>query len=105
MQTFRYSAPIFPFANNEETPVYRHANHLNGLVETSPHRPTVNTFQKLLTATFDQHHYKPALGSRIRADDGAFGEYKFKTYGDVEKIVHDLASGIEQLALAPKISD
>ena len=105
MQTFQYSAPITTIANAGETPVYRHANHLNGLVETSPHRPTVNTFQKLLTATFDQHHYKPALGSRIRADDGAFGEYKFKTYGDVEKIVHDLASGIEQLALAPKISE
>ena len=105
MQTFQYSAPITTIANAGETPVYRHANHLNGLVETSPHRPTVNTFQKLLTATFDQHHYKPALGSRIRADDDTFGEYKFKTYGDVEKIVHDLASGIEQLALAPKISE
>jgi len=105
MQTFQYSAPIAPFANDGETPVYRHANHLNELVKTSPLRPTINTFQKLLFATFDLHHYKPAIGSRIRAEDGSFGEYKFKTYGDVDKIVHDLASGIEQLKLAPKISE
>jgi long-chain acyl-CoA synthetase len=105
MQTIKYSAPIASFANDGETPVYRHANHLAELVKTSPRRRTVNTFQKLLFSTFDQHYLKPALGSRVRAEDGTFGEYKFKTYGDVEKIVHNLASGIEKLELAPKISE
>lgn len=105
--SFAYSAPIATTASviGKETPAYRHVGHMRELVKTSPSKSHITTFQKLLVSTFHHHKDNLALGSRVRNADGSFGEYKFKTYAKVERIVHELASGIDKLKLAPKISE
>ncbi|CDR96500.1 fatty acyl-CoA synthetase family protein, putative [Babesia bigemina] len=45
----------------------------------------------------------PCLGTRVRKDDGALGEYAFKSYREVEALVQRFGSGLQTIAGIEKV--
>ena len=72
------------------------------------HSPDLDTFLKLFKRNVAQRPHEPFLGPRQRIEDSAdgkpqFGEYAWRTWSEVDTDVQNVARGLMNLDLVPKV--
>ena len=55
------------------------------------YHPEVTTLYESFAFSVERNTNNPLFGTRIRLDDGKFGDYQWKTYGQVYEIVKKLS--------------
>jgi len=101
-QTFLYGVPITnPDLAVGETAVYRPPQALKGLLDHIPRLPHVKTVQDLHNESAKVYADLNCLGTRIRNQDGTFGQYAWKTYKTIYDNARKIGSAVLNLGLAP----
>lgn len=87
-----YNIPISE-PKEGETAIYRNSKYSESLV-TVPEEG-MDTYQKILKASFERFPDRKMLGQRARQEDGSLAsEYTWETYSEVQKLGLQLGSGI-----------
>ena len=65
--------------------------------------PGLDTLYKIFMNSVKKYPNANILGTREVRKDGTFGEYRYKTYGEINLIVEQYANGLKELNLTPEI--
>lgn len=87
---------------DHETPTYRHPLAATGFPLSI--RPGSHSCYDWLLSSFHLHPSLPCTGTRERLLDGSLGDFRFHSYGEVDEITRDLASGMRVLSLQSQAS-
>ena len=79
-------------------PTYAHIEPLPSTIEEG-----LDTLYKIFERTVKKYPNKSGLGNRERLSKDKYGEYKFKTYKEIETEVIEYATGISLLNLCPEV--
>jgi len=102
---FLYAVPISTTEPEGETPIYRYPKYKDELVKTIHGDESVKTMKDAFLAAFKKFAKYNFHGTRVKRADGTFGEYKWKTYEEVSRIVHNIGYAIHHLNLSPPIKE
>jgi len=101
-----YAIPINTDEKPEgETHIYRPLTAKDGLVDCFRDDPSIKTVKDIYLRSFEKFAERPFVGTREHKGIDSFGEYKFKTYKQVQEIARQIGSAIDHLSLAPIVRD
>lgn len=97
---FTFECPE-PGASADSGVPRRHPLCLEGGLITSYH-PEISTLHQSFLMSVERNGQNQFLGTRQKLDDGSFGEYTWKTYGQVNELINSLVGGMSTLDLKEK---